>query len=91
VDDIPNQEVAALLRRALRLRFVRGITLTDYVLTGQSYGETRLEFKEKHPRGDHQHVTYYLRCKNGTQGMDVNVEKGFCDDLVAALGKKVFL
>ena len=89
LEDIPDKEVKNLLKRVLRFPFVKKIELVDYHKVGVSQGDTRLEYKTKHEENIPNYVHYEIRCKDGVQDINIWVDKGFCDDLIFMLGRKV--
>jgi len=88
--DIPDNDVRKLLERVVRFRFVNKIELADFHEVGKSQGDVRLEFKRKDERSGSHIVQYEIRCRDGRQNINIQVEKGFCDDLISMLGKKVY-
>ncbi|QTA92049.1 putative CRISPR-associated protein [Desulfonema magnum] len=86
--DIPDNDVKNLLRRVLRLGFVRKIELVDFHQVGVGQPETCLKYKRKNEDSMSHYVQYEIRCKLGRQVINIMVDKGFCGDLIFMIGKK---
>jgi len=88
--DIPDAKVKSVLRRVLKFSFVKKIELVDYHRVGSGRGETYLKFKRKVSNQPSHYVQYQIHCVDGVQNINILVERGFCDELVFMLGKKVY-
>lgn len=91
LEDIPDQDVKILLRRVLRLAFVRKIELVDYHKVRVSHGETRLEYKSHHSDAKSHYAQYEIKSKYGIQVINIYLDPGFTDDLILRIGKKASL
>jgi len=91
LEDIPDNKVRILLRRVLRLSFVRKIELVDYHEVKVSHGETRLEYKTHHADSKSHYAQYEIKCKHGIQVINIYLDPGFTEDLLLMIGKKASL